>query len=264
MRVRAQIPEDLAAEVIFASDMTCCVCNQKGVGVQLHHIDGDRNNNEFENIAVLCLECHNKTLQSGGFDRKLSAPIVMKCRDNWLETVRDRRKRLDGRAAAMKVDEQSPPPLAEQTGNSPSESTKLKLPVTPLINSLPELKSRYLADMQPQIDTGATSAVVRVSHGYIKSISAILVALSSHYARDQFGNQSAEEFFSDIVSSKIWWYESIEEPDGPGTGGAISRMLAASRVVSDIEQMAEDIVWALVGEDNCFDFHAWQRRWRDN
>lgn len=261
MENRKSVPVELAADVIFASDMTCCVCNQKGKSVQIHHIDGNRDHNEFENLAVLCLECHNKTLQSGGFDRKLTPPVVITYRDNWLARVRYHRKLLDERAVAMKLNEQNPTSLAEKNGNSPSEAAILKLPVTALIYSLPDLRTRYLTDMKREIDTGTASAVVHVSHGYIKLISAILVGLSGHYGPDQFGNQLDEGFFSEIVSSKIRWYEIIEQPDGPGTGGAIARMLAASRVVSDLDQMVEDLVWALVGEDDTFDYPSWKRSW---
>jgi len=56
-KVRTPIPSDLAAEVLFASDNTCCVCRERGKRIQIHHIDESPSNNVFENLAVLCLEC---------------------------------------------------------------------------------------------------------------------------------------------------------------------------------------------------------------
>lgn len=37
----------------------CCVCKRDGVGLHLHHIDGDNSNTVEENIAVLCVEDHD-------------------------------------------------------------------------------------------------------------------------------------------------------------------------------------------------------------
>jgi hypothetical protein len=37
----------------------CCVCKQRGLGVNLHHIDGDNSNTTEENLAVLCIKDHD-------------------------------------------------------------------------------------------------------------------------------------------------------------------------------------------------------------
>lgn len=84
---RIPIPKDLAADVLFAADRTCCVCRENGKAVQIHHIDGDPSNNTQENLVVLCLEHHNQTQITGGFGRKLDAPLVTRYRDEWLKHV---------------------------------------------------------------------------------------------------------------------------------------------------------------------------------
>jgi 5-methylcytosine-specific restriction endonuclease McrA len=58
---RTPIPDDLAAEVLFVADRTCCVCQERGKAIQIHHIDENPSNNTFENLAVLCPQCHNDT-----------------------------------------------------------------------------------------------------------------------------------------------------------------------------------------------------------
>ena len=58
---RTQIPDGLAAEVLFAADHICCVCRERGKETQIHHIDENPSNNTFENLAVLCPQCHNDT-----------------------------------------------------------------------------------------------------------------------------------------------------------------------------------------------------------
>lgn len=81
---RLEIPKKLKAQVLFASDRTCCVCRTKGKPTQIHHIDENPSNNVFENLAVLCLDCHTLTQIRGGFHNKLDAEQVLLYRDDWL------------------------------------------------------------------------------------------------------------------------------------------------------------------------------------
>jgi hypothetical protein len=41
----------------------------------------------FENLAVLCFDCHTETQVRGGFHRKLDGEQVVLYRDDWLNTV---------------------------------------------------------------------------------------------------------------------------------------------------------------------------------
>lgn len=88
---RVEVPGPLRAQVLFASDRTCCKCRDKHKGVQIHHIDENPANNVFENLAVLCLECHNETQIRGGFHQKLDAEQIILYRDNWLAQVSKQR-----------------------------------------------------------------------------------------------------------------------------------------------------------------------------
>ena len=81
-RRKNNIPPDVAAKVQFLSNRTCCVCRRQGKPVQIHHIDSDPTNNNTDNLAVLCLDCHMQTLISGGFYRKLDSNQVTMCRDS--------------------------------------------------------------------------------------------------------------------------------------------------------------------------------------
>ena len=90
-KLRVPIPSDVAAETLFRSDRTCCVCHVPGRQVQIHHINDDPSDNDPYNLAVLCLECHGQTQVSGGFGRKLNADLVTLYRDDWLTFVEARR-----------------------------------------------------------------------------------------------------------------------------------------------------------------------------
>jgi hypothetical protein len=92
---RCEIPDDVAAAILFQSDRTCCVCRTRRKPIQLHHVDGNPANSEAANLAVLCLECHDDTLQRGGFGRKLDAAQVVHYRDDWHQRVADARAVLN-------------------------------------------------------------------------------------------------------------------------------------------------------------------------
>ena len=107
--VRIPVPRPLAAEILFSSDRTCCVCRQPGKSFQLHHIDENPANNDPQNIAVLCLQCHDDTQLTGGFGRRLDALTVGLYRKNWLAEVEQRR------ASAIDLDEPATPAEAAET-----------------------------------------------------------------------------------------------------------------------------------------------------
>ncbi|EIO3980485.1 HNH endonuclease [Vibrio vulnificus] len=91
-KTRVKIPEELAAKVQFDSDRTCCVCRTENQRIQIHHIDENPSHNQYENLAVLCFQCHWETQIRGGFDRKLNAAQVKLYRDDWLEIVKRNRE----------------------------------------------------------------------------------------------------------------------------------------------------------------------------
>jgi hypothetical protein len=104
---RIEIPDAKQAQVQFASDRTCCVCRIKGKPFQIHHIDENPANNEFNNLAVLCLECHNETQIRGGFGRKLNADQVILYREDWLKQVAKTRAANVNRLPTTNIEEQS-------------------------------------------------------------------------------------------------------------------------------------------------------------
>ena len=89
---RVPIPDDLAAEVMFASDRTCCICRLEKHKVQIHHIDEDPSNNTFENLAVICLHCHSDAHSTGAFVRNLAPELIRLYNSSWRDIVKLRLK----------------------------------------------------------------------------------------------------------------------------------------------------------------------------
>jgi hypothetical protein len=109
---RVPVPPDTDAEMLYASDNTCCVCREPRRSLQVHHIDDDPSNNNVTNLAVLCLDCHDKTQIHGGFGKKLTARVVIRCRNEWLKAVAARRAGKSAQPSPMR--RASPPSRMSQ------------------------------------------------------------------------------------------------------------------------------------------------------
>lgn len=258
---RVQIPSDLAADVMFTSDRTCCVCCERGKAVNIHHIDEDPSNNTIDNLSIMCLECHNDTQLKGGFGRKLNAPLVIKYRDEWIDKVSERRKIADEMAVSRQVGVTSISQQIEKAVTKPHLPLELKDHPMDYINSLPEFKAALLYQAQPKWDTGVTATIVQATYDYIDSLTGVLVTLSNYYSPVQFGELSPQEYFSEIISSRFQWHRTVAEPHGPGTGGTIVNVTVGGSVMSDLGKMVEDMAMALVGYDDSFDWRGWPKRW---
>ena len=84
---RSKIPVSVSAKALFLSDRTCCVCRMKGKPIQIHHVDDNPDNHEMDNLAVLCLDCHDLTQRHGGFARRLDAEQVLLYRRDWTNII---------------------------------------------------------------------------------------------------------------------------------------------------------------------------------
>jgi hypothetical protein len=79
--------------IISANANRCCVCKRDGVGLQLHHIDGNNSNTVDENLAVLCVEDHDKHHRPNEYQKarhtELSADELLSYKESWEHFVRD-------------------------------------------------------------------------------------------------------------------------------------------------------------------------------
>ncbi len=89
--MRTSLPRNVAAQALFLSDRTCCVCRKEGKPIQIHHVDDDPSNHAPSNLAVLCFDCHNDTLIQGGFGRKLNSDQIILYREDWHRLVAQNR-----------------------------------------------------------------------------------------------------------------------------------------------------------------------------
>lgn len=65
----------------------CCVCKREGIGLHLHHIDGDNSNTIDDNMALLCVEDHDHHHRPSKYTRTrhlhLGSDRILKYKTSW-------------------------------------------------------------------------------------------------------------------------------------------------------------------------------------
>lgn len=57
--------------IYFETDDSCAICGAKGIDIlSEHHIDSNKSNNEYDNLIVLCHNCHHKITNNKGLTRE--------------------------------------------------------------------------------------------------------------------------------------------------------------------------------------------------
>lgn len=76
-----------AEDIQFKCRNKCCICNKEGI--QIHHIDGNHNNDKEDNLAPLCHEHHELAQISleirNKMTKKLTPSLVKRFRDQCYE-----------------------------------------------------------------------------------------------------------------------------------------------------------------------------------
>ena len=139
--------------------------------------------------------------------------------------------------------------------------TQIKDLAVDYINSLPKFKSDLIQQTNKRKRNGSTLDIVQANSDYADSLTGILVTLANYYSPECFGDQSPQEFFSEIISSRFRLYSALAEPDGPGTGGTIARIRRVLSRIDDIERIIEDMVAELWEESYSSEYEDWQKRW---
>lgn len=93
---RVAVSSKMTKKLFEINANSCCVCKRTGVGLNLHHIDGDNSNTTEENLAVLCVNEHdahhrpNKYLCFNHMD--LSADGLRKYKKEWENFIQECKK----------------------------------------------------------------------------------------------------------------------------------------------------------------------------
>lgn len=255
MKERIEVPRQLAASVLFLADRTCCVCRERGKPIQIHHVDENPVNNELQNLAVVCFECHNDTQIKGGFGRKLDAAQIIQYRDDWIARVTTRRDTADQIAAAHQIT-RIPPAQIERRDNLPDPRK-----VANYVRTLPAIRKDLYARAHQLWDTGVTSKMRQGNYDVIDVLEQILATLTGFYPTGQFGGEASRDYMNAITASLFNWHRARLEPNGPGTGGTIIGPIVGGCVIDELERMVVEVVAPLSEHVQELDYSRWQQEW---
>ena len=205
-KVRVPIPQDLADELLFRSDRTCCICRVSGRPVQIHHINDDPSDNRPNNLAVLCVVCHDQTQIIGGFGRKLNAGQVTRYRDDWLALVEARRtgepvkfepiKDPEPRHASISAPETSPRTAARDPSASahpPDTSGSTKSTTAGQLNLLAaKLREQTQRNREMTVTTNSLTGIIGEYDGALRR-----ATLKTRLAKSQPEASRAKEELAD-------------------------------------------------------------------
>lgn len=83
--------------MLEANAFRCCVCKRRSIGFHLHHIDGNSANTVDENLAVLCVEDHDRHHRPNEYESPprhldLDASEILRLKKSWEAFVAEARK----------------------------------------------------------------------------------------------------------------------------------------------------------------------------
>ncbi len=230
--MRTPIPEEVAAAVLFRQDRTCCVCEERGKRVQIHHIDGDPSNNEPRNLAALCFDCHDETQIKGGFGRTLNPSQVSLYRDEWEARVRQIREGADKILLERQVGIITGVTTPQRPWFPPG-----KLELAAYVESIPGTLGKAYELAQVEWAKGATNIVAQATYQVTNVSERLWTGLSAWYPPGHFGGKEATEFISEYVAKRYELRHALLEPGGLGTGGSMMRPLVAYGVLLDLQEL---------------------------
>lgn len=266
-KIRIPIPNDTAADILFLSDRTCCVCNTRGKQVQIHHLDENPANNNIYNLSVLCFDCHNQTMIKGGFGRKLEVYQIIKYRKDWLDRVKSRRDKADEIASLHTVTGSTEIKIENYFDNEDLLNYKTNIDPDLLKDYLQKILIVHKAQLvlaQVKWDSGITAIMNQGNYDMVDFYEEVLIELSTFYPKGHFNNLPPKNYFSEIISGKFLWYRLVLEFEGIGNGGTIVTTIIGGNVMNDLSQMVVNMVSTLLKHYNIevqIDFNNWCIEW---
>jgi hypothetical protein len=89
---RPPIPQETVIDILFSSKSICCVCRDPDQPIIIHHIEewSDSKDHSRDNLAVLCVGCHDKAHTQHKLSQNLTANKIKDFRQKWERQVREK------------------------------------------------------------------------------------------------------------------------------------------------------------------------------
>lgn len=68
---------------MVANRHRCCICEEPRHPVEIHHIDSDPSNNGWNNLAVVCRNCHGLVTAKNNLGSNYTPEEVLEYKQKW-------------------------------------------------------------------------------------------------------------------------------------------------------------------------------------
>jgi len=85
---RKTISQNLKYKLFYNCARTCCVCKCQKNPIQIHHIDNNPSNNIYENLIVLCSNCHDEAHTDHKLTNNLTTKELIHHKTLWEENIK--------------------------------------------------------------------------------------------------------------------------------------------------------------------------------
>lgn len=89
-KTRIEVPENMRLEILARCNNRCCICQTPFIVI--HHLDNDPSNNDIDNLAPLCPNCHSQSHSSSRLAMTLTPARIIGLRDRWYDYCEQRRE----------------------------------------------------------------------------------------------------------------------------------------------------------------------------
>lgn len=261
MKKRVPIPPQVYAEIEYLSDKTCCICNTRGKSVQIHHINEDPSCNDFDNLILVCLQCHDEIHTTRRLGRSYTKESLIKFRDEWYARVKNIRKTVDAAIVESKVSFES----CVNSGNI--ENKEYSFPglfenenkeLSEFILSINTNYASVKHVAQEKYDIGSTLEImngIQIEYTFLEST---IEKLKSFYPKNHFIDECNEDIFSKLLKS-IWSLAyKLSAPFGMEEAGTIVHAEAASIAIYNMKYLINTLVHNLLPDERCYTNIHWK------
>lgn len=82
---RQSIQESMAKCILVESRFRCCICPEHRREVQIHHLNMDPSDNRYDNLVVVCCNCHADLHTKSSLYRNISAKDIRTMKKEWID-----------------------------------------------------------------------------------------------------------------------------------------------------------------------------------
>ncbi len=128
------------------------------------------------------------------------------------------------------------------------------------IKDLPKERLEVYGNAQVKWDTGITSTMREGNYTVIEFLMNTWMKLSEFYPLTNFGNITSEKYIEDYTKQRFDYHWAKHTPNGEFKGGTIIYIMVGGNVISDLENLVDDLVSTLSLYNENINLNNWSKK----